>query len=476
MIARVVILVLCGITGSLATASQPPGQVDGWPQLQYDAQHTGYSPESLNASQGFKVGWRVDLLAFDPPEHVYRTVQIVAADNHLYVPTLEGNLYALDPATGKTVWRLACGEGIAHTPGAEGGRVFCATLLGSVLAIDAKNGQQVWRWNSGRRTGFSSAVLLADGKIFVTGRGGDVHALRQSDGEELWHYEVDAPIFQTAAYRAGRVYFAAEDMHCYCLAATDGKLLWKSSKLSGMSFNNYYPLVYGGLVILESQMAGHGGRGKTGTGPPLAWGQQKEWLARHGPSVAKGQPDPEALAEILRCQDRQVESLRSSPEARLRFCLDEKTGQEACVLPHCLQSMSVLQPPPVVDRDGMLTMPVTFLTCGWGRMDLKRQRVVDLLYDGTSAGRGNGDEDMALSAAGSLVFAVHWVEGNAQYTGVFNLDTRRWTALPRGVPSWGYRRGPGHNAQYGTNAASIAYGAVYHHAFNTVHNWVPVAK
>ena len=87
---------------------------------------------------------------------------------------------------------------------------------------------------------------------------------------------------------------------------------------------------------------------------------------------------------------------------------------------------------------------------------------------------GNSDENMSLSAAGPLIFAVHWEEGNAQYTGYFNLDTRRWNKLSPAVPScWGP---VGHNAQCGNNAASIAYGLIYHQAFDVLHAWTPNKK
>src|SRR5256885_10952375 len=59
--------------------------------------------------------------------------------------------------------------------------------------------------------------------------------------------------------------FRSEDIRCYCLSATDGKLQWKSGQLAGMSFNNYYPLVVGGMVILESQLAGYAGRDRKST-------------------------------------------------------------------------------------------------------------------------------------------------------------------------------------------------------------------
>jgi len=182
---------------------------------------------------------------------------------------------------------------------------------------------------------------------------------------------------------------------------------------------------------------------------------------------------------ILQAQERQVQMLKSRPEEMLRFVLDEKTGAEPFVLPFWMQSMCGTQPPPIVDRDGLLVMPVTFQRAGWGRMDLKQQRLTDILFtmgqvseDGyKAAAGGSADENMNISAAGPLVFAVHWQEYNAQYTGFYNLDTRKWSPLGRGVPYWDGK--VGHNAQCGNNAASIAYGAVYHQAFHVVHNWVP---
>jgi hypothetical protein len=457
----------------------------GWPQLQHDPQHTGYTTERLDAPKGFQVGWRTDFLSFDPPEHVYRTVQVVSAEGKLFIPTQEGSLFALDPATGKAVWRFHCGEGVLHTAGYEDGRVFFATIAGSVHAVSAADGKPIWRWSNGRRTGFSSAVCLAEGKVFVTGRGGDVHAFSQADGKELWAFDVPAPVYQTAAYNDGHIYFAAENMHCYCLAAADGKQVWKSRKLGGMSFRDYCPLVHRKRVILESQPAF--GEKWVDTFPLVGWPPKKKldpWLAKHSAELRQGKLSPETLQEIIAAQDLRTALLEKAPEERLFTVLDEKTGEDAFILPFFRQTMNGAQPPPAVDRDGMLVAPLHFVTAGWGRIDLGRQRYVDLLVDAndqfgpSSPGRGNPDECMNLSVAGNWVFAIHWQEGNAQYTGAFNLDTRKWTHLPCAVRDWftdfvGRGDGVAHNAQCGNNAASIANGNVYHQAFHVVHTWIP---
>lgn len=100
--------------------------------------------------------------------------------------------------------------------------------------------------------------------------------------------------------------------------------------------------------------------------------------------------------------------LEKAPEERLFTVLDEKTGADAFVLPFYRQTMDGAQPPPVVDRDGMLVAPLHFIYAGWGRIDLARQRYVDLLIDANddfrgSLGRGNPDERMNLSAAASRI-------------------------------------------------------------------------
>jgi hypothetical protein len=41
----------------------------------------------------------------------------------------------------------------------------------------------------------------------------------------------------------GRVYVGSDDMHVYALAADDGRQLWRSDKLPGVSMRGYYPVV-----------------------------------------------------------------------------------------------------------------------------------------------------------------------------------------------------------------------------------------
>lgn len=482
---------------ALGTAVAPAAPRDqpavGWPQLQHDAEHTGYTPEALHATHGMRTAWVTDFRALGPQQHIAPNVQVVVAEQRLFVPTMEGQLFALDPRTGEILWHAECGGAVLHTAGVEQGRVFVATIGGDVLCLNAASGKELWRWNSGKRAGFSAAVLLAEDKVFVGSRQGDVHAIAQADGKPVWSYAVGAPIFQTPAWNAGRVYVAAEDMHCYALSATHGKLLWKSRKLGGVSFRDYHPLVHDGVVLVEAMQAGGG---YSSPSKPMApsWNvtaEETKWARQHLPVLASGQVPESTLREIIGPQDRQVEELKRDPGRMTRFALDATTGEER-ILPNWYKG-GMLGPrqPGMVDRDGRVLVDASCLVfgCGYGRLDLKRERVVDLLLDrdydyfqpGSHApGVGNPDETMLFSAAGPLIFAVHpghpfgiFSGPCAHYVGYYDLDRRRWTPFTEEMHQWmdTNRRSP--NAQCGGSAPSIAYGAVYRQALDYVFCHVP---
>ena len=67
-------LVLCA---ALAVSARSV-LADDWPQLQHDAQHTGYTAEVLAAPNGLSGGWGVDFQALPEPQHIGRTVQVIA--------------------------------------------------------------------------------------------------------------------------------------------------------------------------------------------------------------------------------------------------------------------------------------------------------------------------------------------------------------------------------------------------------------
>ncbi|MEQ7123860.1 PQQ-binding-like beta-propeller repeat protein [Actinopolymorpha sp. B11F2] len=98
----------------------------------------------------------------------------------LYLGTIDGNVFALDAATGSQVWsrRLGRGEGAAFRQAnalrLSGDRLYAACPNQTVYALDAANGLVLWTYDIDPT--LSSGPVSTAGLVFV-GTSGQVHAL-----------------------------------------------------------------------------------------------------------------------------------------------------------------------------------------------------------------------------------------------------------------------------------------------------------
>jgi len=387
------------LSGLLYPESDSQTSTLDWPQVQRDPQRTGYSPETLGTN--IQVAWTHRFW----PEKVYPQVQAIVYQGRVFVGTEMGNMYAFDAKTGTQLWKFTAGGSILASVAAGNYRVFFGAMDGAIYALDANTGALVWKSNLLGRHGFSTAPVLADNKVMLGGRNGVFYALDPNDGRTLWQYDVGTPILQTAASNNGRVFFGAMNMYVYAINTTDGTLAWKSEKVDGMAFKDYWPVVYQGKVLVRA--------------------------------MAKG---------------------------KNFYAFDEDTGAETITLPEGAQygglTMHGATTPPAVDRDGYLIVPVAQPDGGdscWGRLDLATQAIVDHL-----GGCGNPDENENVSTAYNLIICLHTNEGiMAAPSGAYDLDNRRWISMPF------VNRQPWQNTQGGGgNPASIADGMFYHIGMN----------
>jgi outer membrane protein assembly factor BamB len=450
-----------------------------WPQVQKDPQHTGFSSETLGTN--FQVAWTYPF----QPDRVHPQVQAIIYRGKVFIGTEGANgqkprLIAISAGSGtgagQKVWEYEAGGPILNSAAADNGMVYFASLDGAVYAIDSDTGTQVWKNQLMQFLGFSSAPILAENKIFIGGQDGRFYALDTNNGNTLWSYDTGSPILMTAAYNQNKVYFGAQNMYVYALDTASGSLVWKSQKILGGSFKEYWPVIHQGNVIIRPMsrtwMPG------VEPGSPFQWGLNSsnwDWLSQWGSTISAG--NASQVPDIMSAQDTVISNYQANPNnyTKSLYILDESTGGEAMVVPHSSdQTMDGQTTPPCVDRDGNLVMPLMFIASGWGRLSLTQQRFIDILYDGTDyrgqpvssttvsnqvAGFGNGDENMQVSCTANMVLGFHIQEENANYTGYFNLDTRRWTRVSAGH----LNKEMSHNTQGGGgNPPSVSNGMVYH--------------
>jgi quinoprotein glucose dehydrogenase len=140
--------------GSALTRGNKPGE---WRYWGADAWSTRYSAlDQINAKNfdSLQVAWRWDASEFGDDEY-YRTTPLYANGRLLTVATTHRYPFAIDPATGKTLWqfkidegiryqkapRQFAGRGLAYWTDGSNERVIVVTPGYHLLSIDAKTGK-----------------------------------------------------------------------------------------------------------------------------------------------------------------------------------------------------------------------------------------------------------------------------------------------------------------------------------------------
>jgi outer membrane protein assembly factor BamB len=111
--------------------------------------------------------------------------------NRLYAASVNGNVVALDPASGKQVWRNKLGIGLSSGPGVGEGLVVVVAADGYVIALSAEDGAERWRaYISGESL---ATPLVHDQWVVVQTVDNKLTALSVFDGTERWSLEQSTP-------------------------------------------------------------------------------------------------------------------------------------------------------------------------------------------------------------------------------------------------------------------------------------------
>lgn len=239
--------IVLGMLGVAVSDSQAQ-----WPTLHRDYQRSGYSPEVVRGPYERK-WWR------DFHQQMIATrCEAIVAEGKVFIGTLAGKLYALDAADGSTLWTFTAAGPIGSSPCYDQRRVFFgsddAFNRGTLYCLSAETGQLLWSYSTAG--GIWASPACGGNTLYVGDRAGRLHAVRTADGSAAWTFATDYMILTPASLSPDRqkVVFGSEDMHVYCVAA-DGRLLWKSRKLAGLSLRDHPPTIWQGLAIVRTNPA-----------------------------------------------------------------------------------------------------------------------------------------------------------------------------------------------------------------------------
>lgn len=266
----VAVIGLSVLVGSSASSAPAAGALTAgtapWPMALRDATHTGTA--AVLGPQSPQVLWE---------DHLVGGISagaVIGAGGTVYIATLSGTLYALDPSTGGVQWTVSGGaafpgttdlsvsplilpsgdllwpapddqldevspegqvlwshrfRGSVLSPVSDGTRTYVVDTSGVMSALDTSGPAPTIRWSRPLGTSsFGSPVIDGSGQV-VTSTGRFVVAVtdKGGDGSIAWRHRLDAPVEVSASVDTkGNVFVTDNDATAYSFGDS-GRLNWK---------------------------------------------------------------------------------------------------------------------------------------------------------------------------------------------------------------------------------------------------------
>ncbi len=188
---------------------------------------------------------------FDPFD-LYLSSPLVV-EGTVYFASGDGNMYAVDAASGEQRWKFKTGDVTHSSPAYADGIVYFGGWDSYFYALDAKTGKEVWKFHGGEdalihnQVGFQSSPAVVNGVVYVGCRDSNVYALDAKTGQEKWKFNNKGSwVITSPAVAKGKVIFATSDSSLfYALDAETGKPFYEQ-KSKGLMFGS--PAVAGNIV------------------------------------------------------------------------------------------------------------------------------------------------------------------------------------------------------------------------------------
>jgi outer membrane protein assembly factor BamB len=162
------------------------------------------------------------------------------ANDTVVVGAGDGNVYAFVASSGHEKWRFQTGGRVRSSPAIDGHSVYIGSFDGTIYSLDLDSGREVWRYDTeGKKLnsadfGFDRKSILSspavvDGNVYIGSRDGFLYALDASKGTLKWRFDhqmswaISSPAVQNSA-----VFESSSDGHFFhAVRASDGHELWR---------------------------------------------------------------------------------------------------------------------------------------------------------------------------------------------------------------------------------------------------------
>lgn len=175
----------------------------------------------------------------------------------VYVSESNGSIVAYRASDGRFAWQVNLGTNVYYTIAADA-TIYCFLSKGDygrIKAFRASDGTLLWEQQD---TFTGNATLMAkDGILYINTESGVIHALRGSDGHQIWQFTAGMPMpfdgFMTI--NNGIVSIQTSRSELYLLRERDGSLIYQYS--SPLTLNDIvFPIIQDGYITIITNKEG----------------------------------------------------------------------------------------------------------------------------------------------------------------------------------------------------------------------------
>lgn len=176
----------------------------------------------------------------------------------VYFGSGDGDVYALDTATGTLKWKFHTGDVVHASPAISDGTLFIGSWDSYFYALDAATGKEKWRFKTGEdhdiynQVGIQSSAAVMDGVVYFGCRDSNLYALNAGTGQKQWAFNNKGSwVISSPAVQAGKVYFATSDSSMfYALDAKSGTPIFSLNFKGWPLFSS--PAIAGAMLYIGS--------------------------------------------------------------------------------------------------------------------------------------------------------------------------------------------------------------------------------
>ena len=180
----------------------------------------------------------------------------------VYFGSGDGNVYALDAATGAVKWKYRTGDVVHASPAIADGTLFIGSWDSWFYALDAARGALKWRFKTGEdpaihnQQGIQSSAAVANGVVYFGCRDSHLYAVDEKTGKQRWVFDTKPSwVIASPAVRDGVVYAATSDSGQFF--ALDGKT---GAQLFALDFHQWPMFSSPALVSDFAYVGSHQGK------------------------------------------------------------------------------------------------------------------------------------------------------------------------------------------------------------------------